>query len=133
MLKFYRCYVTTYHNGKEVSKNYGGRYLEEEGKLQNHIEKLTWDNLDEKYKENGVNYAFTIYDFKKGRMISFFAETLIDQLKNHWDIKEWKQKEIDIKIKYEYKEIDDISISDVLGWSNIEKAIQYLNERGLII
>ena len=57
----------------------------------------------------------------------------MDFLKNHRDVKEWKEKEIDIEIKYEYKEVDHVSINDVLKWSNIEKAIQYLNERGLTI
>lgn len=133
MLKFYSCFVTTYHNGKKVDKKYGGRYLEEEGKLQNHTEKLTWDNLTEKYQKNGFDYAFTIFNCKEGRLISFFTETFMDFLRNHRDVKEWKEKEIDIEIKYEYEEIDDISINDVLKWRNIEKAIQYLSERGLTI
>ena len=133
MLKFYRSFVTTYHNGKKVNEVYGGRCLEEEGKLQDHTEKITWDNLEEKYGKGGLNYAFTVFDFKKGRLISFFTNTFLDCLRNHRDIKEWKEKEIDIEIKYEYEEIDCISINDVLKWPNIEKATQYLNERGLTI
>ena len=66
-------------------------------------------------------------------MISFFTNTFIDFLKNHRDIKEWKEKEIDIEIKYEYEEIDYISITDILNWPNVEKATQYLKERGLTI
>lgn len=133
MLKFYNCLVTTYHNGKIIMEKYGGRCLEEEGKLQNHTEKLTWDNLDEKYEKNGLVYGFTIFNFKKGRLISFFTESFIDFLINHRDIKEWKEKEFNIEIKYEYEEIDYISINDVLQFPNVEKAIQYLNERGLTI
>lgn len=133
MLKFYSCFVTTYHNGKEVKTMYGGRCLAEEGKLQDHTEKLTWDNLEEKYEKDGFNYAFTIFNFKKGRLISFFTDSFLDFLKNHRDVKEWKEKEIDIEIKYEYEEIDYISITDILNWPNVEKATQYLNERGLTI
>ena len=133
MLKFYECFVTTYHNGKEVGENYGGRCLVEEGKVQDHTEKLTWDNLEEKYEKNGNVYAFTIFNFKKGRLISFFTDGFLDFLKNHRDVKEWKEKEIDIEIKYEYKETDCVSISEVLEWTDIEKAIQYLKERGLTI
>lgn len=130
MLKFYNCYATTYCDGKEVGTKYCGTCVEEEGKVQNHMEKLTWENITEKYQKEGLCYKLTILNLKKGRKILFlndFGE------KGFRSIKEWKQKELNIEIEYEYREDKFVSINDVLKLHNVEKAIQYLNERGLTI
>lgn len=130
MLKFYKLYATTYCDGKEVGTKYCGTCVEEEGKVQNYTEKLAWENITEKYQKEGLCYKFTILNLKKGRKICFlndFGE------KGFRSIKEWKQKELSIEIEYEYREDKFVSINDVLKLHNVEKAIQYLNERGLTI
>ena len=130
MLTFYECYATTYYNGQKVSTKYCGTLVEDESKVQNHIEKITWKNLNEKYQKNGNCYKFTIANVKKGRTIYFFDDCY-DRCFH--TIKEWKEKELNIEIKYEYKENKYVSINDVLKLHNVEKAIRYLNERGLTI
>lgn len=133
MLKFYQAYATTYHNNIKIgSRKLIGRYLVEENTLKNYTDVLTWGNLEEKYHNNGLTYNFNIWNFKKGRRISFFGGVKLSD-KNTWDVKEWKEKELNIKIEYEYEEADKyITIND-LRWIDIKKAIQYLNERGLSI
>ena len=130
MLKFYECYATTYYNGEKIGTKDCGIYVEEENSVQNHTEKLTWENLTEKYQKAGICYKFTIINLKKGRKIYFFDDYYERCFRS---IKEWKTKELNIEIKYEYKENKYISINDVLKLHDVEKAIQYLNERGLTI
>jgi len=130
MLTFYECYATTYYNERKVSTKYCGTLVEDENNVQNHIEKITWENLNEKYQKNGNCYKFTIANVKKGRKIYFFDDCY-DRCFN--TVKEWKEKELNIEIKYEYKENKYVSINDVLKLHNVEKAIRYLNERGLTI
>lgn len=130
MLKFYRLYVTTYCDGKEVGTKYCGICVEEERKVQNHTKKLTWENITEEYQKEGICYKFTILNLKKGRKIWFLNDL---GEKGFRSIKEWKQKELNIEIEYEYREDKFVSINDVLKLHNVEKAIQYLNERGLTI
>ena len=130
MLKFYECFVTTYCDGKKVDTKYCGTCIEEESKVQNHTEKLTWENVTEKYQKEGLCYKFTILNLKKGRKICFFNDIGEKYFRS---IKEWKQKELNITIEYEYRENKYVSINDVLKLRNVEKAIQYLNERGLTI
>lgn len=130
MLKFYKCYVTTYCDGKKVGTKDCGTCVEEEGKVQNQTEKLTWENITEKYQKEGICYNFTILNLKKGRKILFLNDIYEKYFRS---IKEWKQKELNIEIEYEYRENKYVSINDVLKLHNVEKAIQYLNERGLTI
>lgn len=130
MLKFYECYVTTYCDGKKVGTKDCGTCVEEEGKVQNQTEKLTWENITEKYQKEGICYNFTILNLKKGRKILFLNDIYEKCFRS---IKEWKQKELNIEIEYEYRENKYVSINDVLKLHNVEKAIQYLNERGLTI
>ena len=130
MLKFYELFVTTYCDGKKVDTKYCGTCIEEKDKVQNHTERLTWENITEKYQKEGLCYKFTIFNLKKGRKICFFDA--IGEKYFH-SIKEWRQKELNIEIEYEYRENKYVSINDVLKFHNVEKAIQYLNERGLTI
>jgi hypothetical protein len=52
-------------------------------------------------------------------------------IKHIKDIKEWKTKQLDnMYMTVEFKE-DDPPLSVVLNWSDSEKAIQYLMEKGL--
>ena len=69
-------------------------------------------------------------NFKRGRRISFFHFELRNR--KTWDIKEWKENQLDIILNIKYEEYTP-SINEVLKWHNGEKAIQYLIERGLTI
>ena len=127
-MKFYYVYYTTYHNGTCIGTDVGKILTDEEPK-EEAIE-LTWQTLNDWYKKNGVFCMFNIWHFNKGRRVSFFHEGLFPK-KNERDIKEWKE-ELNIKIKVTYKEFCPC-IAEVLKWHESEKAIIYLNEKGLKI
>lgn len=130
MLKFYNCYATIYCNGRKVGTKNLGSCIEEENKVQNYTEELTWENIAEKYQKEGLYFKFALLNLKKGRKICFFNDIYEKSFRS---IKEWKQKELNMEIEYEYKEYKYVSINDILKFHNIEKAIQYLNERGLTL
>ena len=124
-MKFYYVYTTTYHNDTRIGTCIGKILVNEVPKAKTTI--LTWDNLEENYRKNGLLYKFNIWNCKKGRRVSFFLDTLFCEK----DVKEWKE-ELNIRIETTYKEFSPC-IADVLKWHDIENAIAYLNERGLKI
>ena len=124
-MKFYYVYNTTYHNDTRIGTCIGKILVNEVPKAKTTI--LTWDNLEENYRKNGLLYKFNIWNCKKGRRVSFFLDTLFCEK----DVKEWKE-ELNIRIETTYKEFSPC-IADVLKWHDIEKAIAYLNEKGLKI
>ena len=124
-MKFYYVYTTTYHNDTRIGTCIGKILVNEVPKAKTTI--LTWDNLEENYRKNGLLYKFNIWNCKKGRRVSFFLDTLFCEK----DVKEWKE-ELNIRIETTYKEFSPC-IADVLKWHETEKAIAYLNERGLKI
>ena len=130
MLKFYSIAYKTYNNGTYISTDYA-RTLAEESEVKDEIVFINWDNLSEMYYRYGLSLPFGTWNFKKGRVISFFSGNPFK--KDFRDIKEWKTK-LDIMLKIEYTDISNsISIDEILKWSDSEKAIQYLNERNLKI
>lgn len=124
-MKFYYVYNTTYHNDTRIGTCISKILVNEAPKAKTTI--LTWDNLEENYRKNGLLYKFNIWNCKKGRRVSFFLDTLFCEK----DVKEWKE-ELNIRIETTYKEFSPC-IADVLKWHDIENAIAYLNERGLKI
>ena len=124
-MKFYYVYTTTYHNDTRIGTCIGKILVNEVPKAKTTI--LTWDNLEENYRKNGLLYKFNIWNCKKGRRVSFFLDTLFCEK----DVKEWKE-ELNIRIETTYKEFSPC-IADVLKWHDIENAIAYLKERGLKI
>lgn len=124
-MKFYYVYNTTYHNDTRIGTCISKILVNEVPKAKTTI--LTWDNLEENYRKNGLSYKFNIWNCKKGRRVSFFLDTLFCEK----DVKEWKE-ELNIRIETTYKEFSPC-IADVLKWHDIENAIAYLNERGLKI
>ena len=124
-MKFYYVYTTTYHNDTRIGTCISKILVNEVPKAKTTI--LTWDNLEENYRKNGLLYKFNIWNCKKGRRVSFFLDTLFCEK----DVKEWKE-ELNIRIETTYKEFSPC-IADVLKWHDIENAIAYLNERGLKI
>lgn len=124
-MKFYYVYNTTYHNDTRIGTCISKILVNEVPKAKTTI--LTWDNLEENYRKNGLLYKFNIWNCKKGRRVSFFLDTLFCEK----DVKEWKE-ELNIRIETTYKEFSPC-IADVLKWHDIENAIAYLNEKGLKI
>lgn len=100
MIDYYRIKYTTYVNGKEKSVHSLCSLLTEEQTQTKEI-KITWENLNTVYYNWGLVLPFNYYQSKKGRVISFFRSSLFD--KDSWDIKEWKQKELDIALKIQYE------------------------------
>lgn len=87
-MKYYEIYVETYHNGEYIGTQFGGKMLTEEELPALEIIDLTWKNLNEMHKRIGLGLDFNIWNFKRGRIVSFFDSSLFK--KNTWDIKEWK-------------------------------------------
>ena len=130
MLKFYSIAYKTYNNGTYIDTHYATT-LKEESETKNDLVFINWDNLSEMYHKYNLLLPFNIWNFKKGRLVSFFVDNPFK--KNFRDVKEWKTK-LDIMVKIEYTDISNsMSIEDVLKWHDAEKAIQYLNERNLKI
>lgn len=128
MLKFYRAYYTTIVKGYDMY-TYCSAVLTENAPINKTIQ-ISWKNLEEIYHDYGPCLAFNIWNFKRGRCISFFHSELRNR--KTWDIKEWKENQLDIILNIKYEEYTP-SINEVLKWHDGEKAIQYLIERGLTI
>ena len=85
-MKFYYVYTTTYHNDTRIGTCVSKILVNEVPKAKTTI--LTWDNLEENYRKNGLLYKFNIWNCKKGRRVSFFLETLFYEK----DVKERKEE-----------------------------------------
>ena len=130
MLKFYSIAYKTYNNGTYIDTHYATT-LKEESEIKNDLVFINWDNLSEMYHKYNLSLPFNIWNFKRGRLVSFFVDNPFK--KGFRDVKEWKTK-LDIMVKIEYTDVSNsMSIEDVLKWHDAEKAIQYLNERNLKI
>ena len=128
MLKFYSVEYKTYNNGTLVGIRHGKTLIDEKG-VEERIFSVKWDNIEEVYQKYGLMLPFNIWVFKKGRVVSFFEG--LPFKKDFQDIKEWK-RELNIVIQITYLDISkSMSINEILKWHDAEKAIQYLNERGL--
>lgn len=129
MLQFYRIRHTTYHNGEIISSRNTAVILTDKD-VSTETYEFTWENLEKLYQEHGFECSFNIWNFKKGRRISFFTNTFFK--KNHRDVKEWKHPNLNITLVIEYTPFEP-SISYVLDWHNAEAALQYLEERKIKI
>lgn len=127
MLHYYRVLYTTYNNGVKVGRT-DGFTIADENEIKEKTIPITWENLKEVYYDYGLNFPFNYWNFKRGRVISFFEGGLTD--KNRRDIKEWKTPTLNIKLVITY-ETFPCSLNDILNYWNSEKAIQYLRERNL--
>lgn len=127
MLHYYRVLYTTYNNEVKVG-NTSGFTIADENEIKEKTIPITWENLKEVYYDYGLELPFNIWNFKRGRVISFFEGGLTD--KNRRDIKEWKTPVLDMKLVITY-EVWRCSLNDILNYWDSEKAIQYLRERNL--
>nr|DAI07918.1 MAG TPA: hypothetical protein [Caudoviricetes sp.] len=126
MIDYYRIKCTTYVNGKEKSVHSLCNLLTEEQTQTKEI-KITWENLNTVYYNWGLVLPFNYYQFKKGRVISFFRSSLFD--KDSWDIKEWKQKELDIVLKIQYEKVK-IALRELQNY-DVELVNQFLKDKNL--
>ena len=126
MLNFYLCTVEVYHNNKFVSEIECSQLLTDE-KPQNKEYNVTWDNIIDVVKELSLIGNYDIRQRKKGMKISFYKGGDI-----WYHIKQWKNPELNVTIKVSYTKINK-SVSRVLEWSDGEKALRYLVERGLTV
>ena len=127
MLHYYRVLFTTYNNGVEVGCTRGFT-IADESEVKEKTIPITWENLEEVYYDYGVNLPFNYWNFKRGRIISFFEGAFCD--KNRHDIHERKTPVLDMKLVITY-EVCRCSLNDILNYWDSEKAIQYLRERNL--
>ena len=72
MLKFYSIAYKTYHNDTCIDTEYA-KTLVEEGTVKDEIIQINWDNLSEMYHKYSLSLPFNIWNFKKGRLVSFFV------------------------------------------------------------
>ena len=128
-MEFYYVHYTTYHNDTQIGTKIGKALID--GNPEDREIAITWDNVDEYYRNSGGMYRFNIWKTKKGRRVSFFIDDLFPGFKDRRDVKEWKE-ELNIRIKISYRKYTP-SIEDVLEWHNAEDAIKYLKEKGLSI
>jgi len=131
MLEFYRINIAIYNNNEYISTHIRINLIDESLViLESYSEQITnWDSLWTYYEQNGLWLPFTLYKTKKGRRLCFFEPRIFN--KNTWDIKEWKQKELDIEIKYQFTKINP-SLDEIYKWKDAEKAHQYLKEHDLL-
>lgn len=126
MIDYYRAKCITYVNGKEISTHsFCDLFTEEQ--IQNKEIKITWKNLDKIYYKWNLFLSFTYYQFKKGRLISFLHGSLFN--KNNWDIKEWRQKELDIVLKIQYEK-EKITLRELQNY-DVELVNQFLKDKKL--
>ncbi len=131
-MEFYNVITKTINKGQCIGCSYGTVLLEEEP--ENKIEKISWENLKEQYAKHGIDLSFNVWNLKKGRVISFFIDKITPFFLKEWekDIKEWKEP-LDITIEIVYEKKTYMTIEKVLKWHDIEKAVQYLKEKGLTV
>ena len=134
MIKCFNVYIYTYHNGtfiREITHKVHSRINLDLDAPKDYEVKLTWDNLDDFYQMHGLECGFNIWELKKGRMVSFFLDGFpFKNFKDFKDVKEWKTPDLNITMKYMYKEYTP-RISEVLEWYNTELALQWLKENGI--
>lgn len=123
-MKYYTTYAKTYHNGELIGVQGGGHCLTEEELPKEEVFTITWENLSQMYQNLNLLCDFNIWNFKKGRRVSFFNAKLFD--KNTWDIKEWKE-ELNIEVRVYHTE-KNASFEDLKHFDAV-KVKKYLDER----
>ena len=122
MLKAYRVAYHTIINGKCVGSECVMTICEPSNAL-NRVTDITWENV-----EQNKSMDFWLRFTKKGRIICY------NDGKHFTDrsIKEWKTPNLDIQLTVEYEE-RIISMRELMNYRDADKAIQYMEERGLEI
>lgn len=127
-LHYYDIIVKTYRNGELIHSDCNGPVICYE--LKPERINITWENLKEFISSGrGLSCGFTYYTFKKGRVISFWNFSFFK--KNTWDIREWKYSNPNITIEYEYRDIKNYSINDIMKYHNGKIAMEFLKQEGM--
>lgn len=124
MLHYYRVYHEYYLDGKKLIKTFYGCLIDENKKEE--IVSINWNN----FKDFCIKYCGALPFYwetcRKGLRVEFINIIKV--------IKEWKTPNLNMTLKIIYEESDEFtSIKKILEYSNGEKAIQYLTERGVSI
>lgn len=130
-MKLYKKYITWYNQGIKLSRRFCNYEFSETQPQDEHIQ-LTWDNLDEFYYNYGLLAPFTIWNFKKSTIIEFWEWSLFCS-KEYRHISSKKCSNLPLTCEIIYEEANNVSIKDILEIIPVEKAIKYLQERGLEI
>ena len=128
-MKLYEKCITWYNQGIVVERKFCG-YIFSEKDLKDELFKITWENLDKVYMEYGLLAPFTIWNFKKTRIIEFWDWSLFCS-KEYRHISSKKYPVLPLTYKITHEEVNNLSIKDILEIAPAEKAIKYLAERGL--
>ena len=83
---------------------------------------INWDNAEEEIQKIGLWLPFGITKRRKGLKLFFWNELFTN-------VKQWKE-DLDIEIKTSWKEYKP-TIKEIMDFTDSDKAIQYLVERGL--
>lgn len=126
MLNFYHVTTKTFHNGTYIGEQVATTLCEETP--HDATIHLDWDNLSDFYQDNALSCCFNIWNFGRGRRVSFFTDHLFPR-KNEWDIKEWTGNPLNIVIETSYDKFSP-SIAEVFKWHDLDKAILYLKQHG---
>lgn len=127
MLRYYQILYTTYKNDVNVGVSRGFAIIDE-NEVKEETIPITWENLEQVYWDYGPSLSFNIWNFKRGRILSFYEGIFRD--KNRRDIKEWKTPTLDMKLVITYK-ATHCTLNDIINYWDSDKAIQYLRERNL--
>jgi hypothetical protein len=128
-----KCYIKSVCTTQGVNKNLIGNFTQmiftKEEPAEEHLE-ITWDNLTEIYSKYGLCLPFNVWNLKKGRKISFFHSSFLK--KETWDIKEWKQDNIDMNINVLYQKYKP-SMKTLLNCScDSALVLKYMKENSMI-
>ena len=123
-MKFYIVNFYTYNNNELINIGRPGYSLIEET-IKDKKYHINWKNLDEIYQEIGGLCGFNIFNFKKGRRVSFFNSKIFD--KKSRDVKEWKY-DLNIDFIISYREIESPTM-EMLNKMDAIKVKKYLDER----
>lgn len=132
MIKCYYLHIYTYHNDtliKEITHKVHSRLNLDLNAPNDYSVKLNWENLHNFYQKHALECGFNIWNFNKGRRVAFFTDRFINT-GDYKDVKEWKTSDLNITMKYVYKEYTP-TINEVLNWSDVDLAAKWFAERGL--
>lgn len=124
MLKYYRVCFEAFVNGKKYH-TYATSSIYEESDAVDTVFELTWENLEQFYKQFPAILCVNVRKTKKGRIVSP-ADTIFLRRK------EWKHPSLGITLKMSYYP-QPCSINDILEYRDGEQAMRYMKERDMIL
>lgn len=128
MLNFYNRVRKLYRNGEVIDSEWG-QCLRNESEAQSTEMTLTWDNFREVINSPGFHVPIHWWETKKGIKVTFaFGNNPFS--KHTRAIKQWKKKELGLKITIDYIPIKG-TLHDLFRYYAPDVALKYLKERGI--